>query len=146
MILILFISSFQDSASLIAKTWVLSCLATHEATLTKMLLDEKSSPLCLRPMKSLLKCRGVSEYCFRDYTNVLGQKLFRTFHQCAYNNMMYAYIYIYIYIQSWKQCALPVITTTQWLCGNSSTWPHDVWFHITGANEPKSAQLDKQRT
>ena len=94
MILILFISSFQDSASLIAKTWVLSCLATHEATLTKMLLDEKSSPLCLRPIKSLLKCRGVSKYCFRNYTNILGQKLFRTFHQCAYNNMMYAYIHI----------------------------------------------------
>ena len=45
-----------------------------------------------------------------------------------------------------KTMSLPVVTTTQWLCGNSSTWPHDAWFHITGTNEPKSAQLAKQGT
>ena len=30
-----------------------------------------------------------------------------------------------------KQCALPVIT--KWLCGNSSTWAHDVRFMCPSA-------------
>ena len=30
------------------------------------------------------------------------------------------------------------------LYGNSCTWAHDLWFHIAGTNEPKSAQQAKQ--
>ena len=29
-------------------------------------------------------------------------------------------------------------------CGNSCTWAHDVWLHIAGTNEPKSAQQAEQ--
>ena len=32
----------------------------------------------------------------------------------------------------------------QWLCSNSCTWAHDVWLHIVGTNEPKSAQQAKE--
>ena len=35
------------------------------------------------------------------------------------------YIYIYIYMQSWKQCALTVITIM-------ALWKHDVRLHIAG--------------
>ena len=44
-----------------------------------------------------------------------------------------------IYMQSWKQCALPVITTVA-LWQLMGTWAHDVWLHIAGTNEPKIAQ------
>ena len=39
---------------------------------------------------------------------------------------------------------VPSRLSTQWLCGNSCTWAHDVRFHIAGTNEPKSAQQAKQ--
>ena len=38
---------------------------------------------------------------------------------------VYIWVFIY-YMQSWKQCALPVIQSPQWLCYNSYTWGHDV--------------------
>ena len=41
-----------------------------------------------------------------------------------------------------KQCAPRL--SPQWLCSNSFTWAHDVRLHITGTNEPKSAQQAKQ--
>ena len=40
---------------------------------------------------------------------------------------------------SWKQCAIPVITTVA-LC----TWAHNIRLHIACTNEPKSAQQAKQ--
>ena len=40
---------------------------------------------------------------------------------------MYIHTYIYIYIY---QCALPVITSPQWLCSNPCTWAHDVQLHV----------------
>ena len=49
------------------------------------------------------------------------------------------YIYICIYI---KQCAQRL--SPQWLCGNSCTWAYDVWLHMAGTNEPKSAQKAMQ--
>ena len=39
---------------------------------------------------------------------------------------------------------VPSRLSTQWLCGNSCTWAHDVRLHIAGTNEPKSAQQAKQ--
>ena len=54
---------------------------------------------------------------------------------CIYN----IYIYICIYI---KQCAQRL--SPQWLCGNSCTWAYDVWLHMAGTNEPKSAQKAMQ--
>ena len=39
---------------------------------------------------------------------------------------------------------LPSQLSLQWLCGSSCTWPHDVWLHIAGTNEPKIAQQAKE--
>ena len=39
---------------------------------------------------------------------------------------------------------VPSRLSPHWLCGNSSTWAHDVRLHIAGSNEPKSAQQAKQ--
>ena len=83
---------------------------------------------------------------------------------------MCIYIYIYnIYIYKWSKVIhdtqsaqisqkqderniyicnhennVPSRLSPQWLCGNSCTWAHDVWSHIAGTNEPKSAQQAKQ--
>ena len=38
---------------------------------------------------------------------------------------MYLYIYIYIYICNHEN-NVPTRLSTQWLCGNSCTWAHDV--------------------
>ena len=65
------------------------------------------------------------------------------------NGSKYIYIYIiyiyYIYIcyhennvPSWSWLS------PQWLCGDSCIWAHDIWLHIAGTNEPKSAQQAKQ--
>ena len=34
--------------------------------------------------------------------------------------------------------------SSQWFCGNSSTWANGVRLHIAGTNEPKNAQQAKQ--
>ena len=58
---------------------------------------------------------------------------------------IYIYICIYIYILSWKQCALPVITTLAlWQLMYLGTCSHDVRLCIAGTNEPKSAKQAKQ--
>ena len=44
-----------------------------------------------------------------------------------------------ICMKSWKHCALLVMTTTKWFCGNSCTCAHDVLLHIDVNDEPKSA-------
>ena len=53
------------------------------------------------------------------------------------------YMYIYIYICHHEK-NVPSLLSPQWLCGNSCTWEHDVRLHISGTNEPKSAQQAKQ--
>ena len=35
-------------------------------------------------------------------------------------------LYIYIYMLLWKQCNVPSWLSSQWLCGSSYTWTHDV--------------------
>ena len=39
---------------------------------------------------------------------------------------------------------VPSRLSSQWLCGNSFTWAHDVRLRIAGTNKPKSAQQAKQ--
>ena len=39
---------------------------------------------------------------------------------------------------------MPSQLSSQWLCGNSCTWAHDVPSHIGGTNEPKNAEQAKQ--
>ena len=34
--------------------------------------------------------------------------------------------------------------SSQWFCGNSYTWVHDVQLHIAGTDEPKNAQQAMQ--
>ena len=49
--------------------------------------------------------------------------------------VIYIYIYIYIYIcNHWNN--VHSRSSTQWLCGNSCTWTHDIQLHITGTNSP----------
>ena len=50
---------------------------------------------------------------------------------------------IYIYI-CYHEKNVSSRLSPQWLCSNSFTWAHDVRLHITGTNEPKSAQQAKQ--
>ena len=67
----------------------------------------------------------------------------------------YIYIYIYIYNSHDKQNAqisqkqdrrniYAIMKTMCRFCGNSCTWAHDVWLHIAGTDEPKSAQQSNQ--
>ena len=60
-----------------------------------------------------------------------------------YNIYIICIIYIYIYICSHKK-NVPLELSPQWLCDNSCTWAHDAWLHVTGNNEPESAQQVKQ--
>ena len=58
---------------------------------------------------------------------------------------MYIYIYIYLYIYDIYIYAITQLyISTQQLCVNSCTWAFDVRLHITGTNDPKSAQKVKQ--
>ena len=60
---------------------------------------------------------------------------------------MYIYIYIYIYIYMiyiYIYAITQLYISTQQLCVNSCTWAFDVRLHITGTNDPKSAQKVKQ--
>ena len=58
--------------------------------------------------------------------------------------IMYNIYHMYnIYICSHKN-NVPLELSPQWLCDNSCTWAHDAWLHVTGTNEPKSAQQVKQ--
>ena len=41
---------------------------------------------------------------------------------------------------------VPSRLSRQWLYGNSCIWAHDVWLHIAGTNEPKSAEQAKQQS
>ena len=44
-----------------------------------------------------------------------------------YNHIYNIIMSIYAIMNTWKQCALPVITLSpQWLCGNSCTWAHEL--------------------
>ena len=58
---------------------------------------------------------------------------------------MYIYIYIYLYIYDiYIYAIMQLYISTQQLCVNSCTWAFDVRLHITGTNDPKSAQKVKQ--
>ena len=60
---------------------------------------------------------------------------------------MYIYIYIYLYIYDiyiYIYAITQLYISTQQLCVNSCTWAFDVRLHITGTNDPKSAQKVKQ--
>ena len=58
---------------------------------------------------------------------------------------IYLYIYdIYIYIYIYIYAIMQLYISTQQLCVNSCTWAFDVRLHITGTNDPKSAQKVKQ--
>ena len=58
---------------------------------------------------------------------------------------MYIYIYIYFYIYMiYIYAIMQLYISTQQLCVNSCTWAFDVRLHITGTNDPKSAQKVKQ--
>ena len=67
---------------------------------------------------------------------------------CVYKKNIYIYIYMCVYIKKiyiciyMKQCTQRL--SLQWLCGNSCTWAYDVWLHMAGTNEPKSAQKAMQ--
>ena len=53
------------------------------------------------------------------------------------------FIYIYIYICNHENNVTSLLSS-QWLCGNSCTWTHDVRLHIAGNIEPMSAQRAKK--
>ena len=58
---------------------------------------------------------------------------------------MYIYIYIYLYIYDiYIYAIMQLYISTQQLCVNSCAWAFDVRLHITGTNDPKSAQKVKQ--
>ena len=80
-----------------------------------------------------------------------GERYIHTYvYICIYNIYIYIiyiyniyiyicilYIYMYIYnVLSWL--------SQQWLCSHSCALSHEVWLHIAGTNEPKSAQQANQ--